>query len=95
MRVKIEVTEMDIKRGKRGDICKCPIARATNRLLKSARVTGFATLYLNTKRDRSGISRSYVLPKKAYNFVQCYDSHKAVKPFSFTVNVDPIFVRSN
>lgn len=80
MRVKIEVTEKDIRLGRRqaSSTTKCPVARALKRVFKSRfRIceVSFATLE----------DAVITLPREAGLFMYALEGGKSVKPFSFTI----------
>lgn len=87
--ITIEVTALDISRGKPGNPCKCPIARAAARILKVA----MKHLGVTHKRIRVGDwdwtgedgARPYYLPvpRKVSRFISVFDVERPVKPFSF------------
>ena len=89
MKVKIEVTDDDIRLAKKTDFSKkrktqwCPIARALRRVVGDH--PSVATNYAEfTKRGTVFVARLF--PKKTNRFIRAFDVGKAVKPFSFTVD---------
>lgn len=86
MRVKIEVTASDIKRGVVKDCKDCPVARAIRRKLERSAVC------LSVGADsfdffHKGCFYGYCLPEEASRFIGAFDSRTAVKPFSFCLNL--------
>lgn len=84
-KVKIEITERDIKlgRGSAGDTTRCPVARALKRKLRDKFVRCGCTYFVFA-------GNHYIdLPKKASQFMyDLFDDARAkVKPFSFTVSL--------
>jgi hypothetical protein len=86
--VKIRVTRQDIKRGiPESDTC-CPIALAIKRKVRhSVRVDFMREVncpvpaFADISRD--GRERRYALPNSALGFLQAFDSHEKVYPFTF------------
>lgn len=84
--MEIEVTQQDINKGIKGDICNCPIALALKRNgFKNVEVNG-SDADFNVMPD---IFVSLPLPKKAQTFVTKFDEEgkEAVKPFGFNLAV--------
>ena len=84
MRVRVEVTKNDIRRGRCGDCSNCPIARAVKRATKIQNV--------NVDEDSISISNDgqslYIdSSQKCTRFVQKFDSGEKVKPIVFLINV--------
>jgi hypothetical protein len=88
MRIKVDVTANDIRLGKRKDACSCPVARGIGRALRGLGVevqsvsAGWQSLEVNDFEFAD-------TPVKASRFIETFDAagRKAVKPFSFTLNV--------
>lgn len=78
-RIKVEISQSDIRLGKQGDSFSCPIARAVKRAVGDhPRVDCDITV------DIAGKSVIYELPKKAGNFINDFDADKKkVKPITF------------
>jgi len=77
MKLKVNVTRDDIKRGVRENIHLCPIARALRRL-------GFSKISV----DQNGIeirNKVFDIPPKASRFINDFDFEELVKPFSFVM----------
>lgn len=77
----IDVMEIDIKRSRRNDPYRCPVARAIRHVLKKnlfsvAVVAGI----------RVG-NKSTAMPKRVLRFIQKFDRYEPVKPFSFRLPV--------
>jgi hypothetical protein len=93
MKIKVEVTEKDIKRGKPVSCSGCPIALAFRRATK--------TTSSSKRMKYVDVSGGYVgfvyknddywvdLPRRAQNFIHKFDLGKSVKPFSFVVKFNP------
>jgi hypothetical protein len=74
-KLRISVTEDDIKRGTANDSYLCPIARAVRRLGKTrVSVDGYRIVVRNA---------SYGMSREAQRFVSRFDIDKVVKPFTF------------
>lgn len=83
--IKIKVLAKDIKVGVSEDPKLCPIACAMKRTYgddPNADI-GFLEITIAGKRC------IYVTPKKAEKFMNRFDDHKAVKPFSFSAKLEP------
>ena len=78
--MKIKVTAEDIKRGKRQDCWRDPVARAARRATSKSAWVGYFTMGLDGRKARK-------LPKKVASFVSRFDAGKPVKPFSFEIDL--------
>lgn len=79
----IEVTEEDIRKGKRGDNLSCPIALASKRCLP--------VNYVGPLMIRFGFPHKWVnLPPQARNFIHTFDEGCPVKSFSFDLPVEDV-----
>lgn len=76
---KIEVTKADIKKGKREEVTRCPIARAIRREMKATHLCVALEIDFRVK----GKKFSAELPVKASKFIDKFDARMLVKPFSF------------
>lgn len=76
----VRVTAKDIREGKAGDACRCPIAHAVRR------VTGGRKVSVGLFRAYFG-GVCFTLPRRAVCFVQDFDRRWPVKPFQFTVTL--------
>ena len=77
-RIKISVTEDDIKRGDPSNGRGCPIARALRRMDYRGYHVGINIIEWH---DWSGTA----LPAEAAKFISDFDAKKEVKPFSFWI----------
>lgn len=81
--MKINVTKLDIIRGKKGSCSRCPIAIAVGRAFHEEKVAvdGLRVyIYKNIKSD------VYTLPAEAVEFIFRFDAgDKGLKPFSFEI----------
>ena len=81
MKIRIDVTEDDIKNGRRGHGEKCPVALACQRVnVKNFSSVEFGAVSFN---DGKMISHSC----EVQEFVQRFDSGKEVQPFSFELEL--------
>ena len=80
MKLKIIVTEEDIRKGSRGQADTCPIAYATCRALGVNRVY-VDSEYLCYATD------SCSLPDEATEFIRRFDTGMKVKPFEFEIEI--------
>ena len=102
-KMKIKVTNQDIKEGFRGSCYDCPVALAFKREVKTAFQNGHAFSrsgrYVSAQIGPNvGAERilyrevhewdSYTLPKKAQTFIKRFDDGKPVKPFTFEIEKD-------
>lgn len=86
MRVKIDVTARDIRRGRPWRADACPLFLACDRLLRDVETVYFCVAFQG--------SEDYVdLPPRAMDWVNDFDLGNPVKPFSFTLNVPAKLVR--
>lgn len=70
--------------------CDCPIARAVKKVVKpGTRVEVMDTVQLYTFTPE-GIYLP--MPTKASDFIDAFDGHKKVKPFSFFLNIPKRFL---
>jgi hypothetical protein len=83
-KVRIKVTQDDIKQGARDDCIRCPVALALNRACPGrGRVTvDNDSFYFDWE------SEVYVLPKKARDFIFDFDIGRAVRPIAFDIFVE-------
>lgn len=79
----IDVTQEDIDKGERGDLCMCPVALAMLRAGLEAPMVGDARLAFISER----LWYQKVTPVVVTNFVYEFDQfgRGAVAPFSFTL----------
>lgn len=93
--VTVEVTQEDIDKGQRGEVCSCAIALAVTRALGEPVVVGpqIDNLFTWAVFARRGASVSLTgrviakLPKEAREFAGRFDRMLEVEPFSFAVEV--------
>ena len=88
--MKIEVTEKDIKKGKKVDSVECPVSRAIRRRLGYAYEVGtyaFDHKQFRVCLKRKGKSRVDLcsLPPKVSHFISSYDKGQEVSPIYFYV----------
>ena len=80
MKVKIEVTEEDIKNGERWMADKCPVALALNRKINDF---NYVLYDLFETHD----SRVYDVPESVGKFILKFDKTRKGKPFKFIIDV--------
>lgn len=79
MKLRVEVTADDIKRGKKNEPEHCPIARAIDRLYPGNEVS--------VNDDTAEIDDcTFSLPLIAERFVSRFDAGEKVKPFKFVLD---------
>ena len=80
----LNVTERDIRNGKRGDVHKCVIAKCIARYLNLDPMdvfVGGANIWIK--------HRYFTTTKKLQSFIQDFDDGLVVKPFSFSLPIKP------
>jgi hypothetical protein len=90
MRVKIEVTQDDIEKGKRNQCNLCPVARAVKRV---AHIWGVGSPGVYPTERMAPLNSIADLPYKARTFVCRFDNALPVKPFTFTLNIPKEYLR--
>lgn len=97
MKVKVNVTQKHIDSGSTGSTLNCPISKALKDagfkstyvdhevLVVSNHLHNCITFDFMQKRP-SGVS-GIVTPLKVLKFIEMFDSHKDVKPFTFYINI--------
>lgn len=79
----VNVTVLDIKRGKRKDACDCPVARGIKRACKlpqsDQRTVSVASCIL------IGARYDAKTPARAVTFMRNFDAGKPVKPIQFVL----------
>lgn len=82
--MKIEVTEDDIKNGKKNNLENCPIFLVLKRMnLKNLYVTANYIGLMDSTGDKIS------LPESATRFIYDFDNGKDVKNFEFEINYFP------
>jgi len=89
VRVRVEVTEEDIRRGKRNTCTRCPVARA----LRRSGVISPSVYHSRAIFGRNGQWWGGDLPQKVTDFICAFDDREPVKPFSFVISVPAKAVR--
>lgn len=91
MRVRINVTKTDIKKGVRTDCEHCPVARAVLRALKPC---GYKFVVVGSNDVDFGVDNpdeaNRVLPAAAVKWIKAFDesvSKSQNAPFSFNINL--------
>lgn len=88
MKLKINVTEKDIKEGKKDMPNSCPIARAVNRRLNK---NSYALIYSNwiTFYNRNNSQRQAYerVQGEVSTFIHQFDRGKVVKPLTFNLEI--------
>lgn len=88
MEITIHVTQEDIEKGRRDDVCWCPIALAAKR-------AGLKGVEVDASQDANKswgwlwtTNECFRLPKEAIDFISAFDSSEPVQPFSFVVSYE-------
>lgn len=88
VRVRFEVTERDIKKGRISDGDNCPVAIAVRRSIKPScfENVGSEALHLSDGGDfREGFEID--LPKNVVKRIEKFDSRDGMSPFAFTMRL--------
>jgi hypothetical protein len=85
----IEVTQEDIDKGERRQCNTCPVALAiTRQLPEELKGCVVSVTCLNAtifSKNTRGILRHAELPEEAADFIQRFDDHIGVQPFTFSL----------
>lgn len=81
----IDVLQKDIDYGVRKACMNCPISRAIARAVDSFHVVVTPVIVRIYKKEL--IQKRYSLPSKAQDFVLDFDNGRAVKPFTFELDI--------
>lgn len=81
--ITVRVTQDDIDRGVRGSTTDCPVARALCRAVPNA--------FIRVWKDVAFVRIHRVeIPPKVRRFIHDFDDYRAVKPFSFEIDIPDI-----
>jgi hypothetical protein len=81
-KVVVQVTQLDIKKGKPGDPCGCPVARALKRAFQDRRVSaGEGYIWVGPSSRRM----TWRTPGTVRYFISQFDEGQQVEPLSFTL----------
>lgn len=92
MRVRIDVTELDIKNGKPMDAFLCPVALACKRVFADYRPAVASDGVIGVIGEVGDLV-DVLTPRRVKRFVEAFDNCREVKPFSFTVNAPASVVK--
>ena len=81
--MRIEVTAQDIRKGKKSNCMRCPVALAVKRLLPGHEVWADSLSIDVWTHDE--YRRVATTPKKVATFMDRFDTGQPVKPFTFTM----------
>lgn len=86
--MKIQVTQDDIDRGVRGNVCFCPVALAVKRATSE-------TVYVSGMRIRiikkaNGKALEAPTPSEVSCFIAAFDHYATVEPFEFDLELQPL-----
>lgn len=81
MKLRVEVTAEDIRKGVKDDTCKCPVARALKRIFPGSPVEVGVT-YVSIR----GVVAA--APRSVRRFVDRFDMGKRVRPAVFVIDTD-------
>jgi hypothetical protein len=84
-KLRVQVTERDVRRGETGSISSCPVARAVRRELDWKRTVVVGGSFLDV-----GCYETAELPEAVRKFIRLFDFHGEGKPFSFSVTLRPL-----
>lgn len=95
MQVTVEVTQDDIDKGAFRSCAKCPIARATKRLVKRTCKLDVRSrvMALTLSGPRTLMYEAVTLPDAAHEFVVAFDNSEPVSPFSFPLDIPTEYLR--
>lgn len=79
----IEITQEDIKNGKKQNCWRCPIALALKRKFP-AKNLWVQEVFIE---DKGSNNEEYDLPKDAICFISKFDNEETVLPFSFEIDL--------
>lgn len=80
--VTVSVTEQDIKKGIKGDPCKCPVARALKRAFHERNISaGAGFMFVGPPKRRI----SWRTPEDVTTFIERFDEELKVKPIEFSL----------
>jgi hypothetical protein len=79
----LNITAMDLRKGLRKSLFRCPIARSANRKFKGASSLVVTRHSLAVRYPTDLCYTSYRLPKVAREFINTFDDQGSVTPFSF------------
>lgn len=83
----IQVTEADIREGKKRICRDCPVARAINKVLTNNLTATVAQFYIDIYNGINLIKR-YTCPKDVRTFIEKYDMNWIVEPFEFELPIE-------
>ena len=88
-RIKIQVTEQDINRGRKHSTANCPIAKAIRRQVKEKQTasSGANVISVTPEHIRFGDYVDKTVSRSAKRFMNKFDRGGEVRPFSFIVKV--------
>jgi hypothetical protein len=83
--ITVSVTQEDIDKGKPGEPCLCPVARAISRYYENRYLVAVnrSRIVLNDLFEHSART-----PDDVQYFVSDFDAECKVEPFSFTLDID-------
>ena len=84
--MKIEVTQEDIQKGKKGNSCACPVWHAGNR----AGLIDFEVWNRSVVFVHNGQDARCLLPESVQTFIKKFDCGQPVEPISFDLEVEGI-----
>ncbi len=91
MKVRVEVTQDDIDKGKPGNPCKCMLALAISRAMGEPWEVGFSFADNEIEVDGEWVrTRRADLPGDALQAILSFDRHETVMPFDFEMEVEEV-----
>lgn len=88
--MRVVVTQKDIENGVPDRNMECPIALSLRRRLHSEDVRVYQSKFsISYLIDDVWATDVFELPSKAMNFIERFDDHQKVKPFTFEIDIDP------
>lgn len=94
MKVHLNVTAMDITKGKRESICECPIARALERALKNIRGYHSVAVHGSIRAMKAVVKRHVFKADHTpvtQAFVERFDAGEPVEPFEMDLEFRKLY----
>jgi hypothetical protein len=86
--IHIDVTQNDINNGTPGLCASCPIAIAASRAMESGVRVGLVRIFLDDFTCAAPYLSAGRMPPEALRFIDAFDHHQPVAPFSFDVEME-------
>lgn len=90
MKVRINVTQRDIKEGEPRNGYLCPVARAVRRHLADGRFVN-----VSDHLRIGGLTEAYPLPSRITEFITQYDRFEIVNPVRFSIDLPEEYLKKS